>query len=86
MGHIQNLDINNLNLKKYSSSKRVKHLGSTRTKNEELDVEIFHRMGWTNWERATEMLYNKRMDIRIKGKSRVNSSKTSVVWVGNLGK
>ena len=53
--------------------KRVKtftYLGSTLAKDGELDAEVTHRVqsGWNKWKRVSGMLWDRRMNVKIKRK------------------
>ena len=56
------------------SVKRVdsfKYLGSTVSKDGDLDVEITHRTqaGWRNWKKTSGVLCDRKISIKTKGKA-----------------
>ena len=53
--------------------KKVKtftYLGSTLAEDGELDAEVTHRVqsGWKNWKRVSEVLCDRIMNVKIKGR------------------
>ena len=46
------------------------YLGSTLAEDGELDAEVTHRVqsGWKNWKRVSGVLWDRRMNVKIKGK------------------
>ena len=47
-----------------------KYLGATLAENGDLDAEMTHRIqsGWKNWKRISEILCDRRISLRVKGK------------------
>ena len=47
-----------------------KYLGATLAENGDLDAEMTHRIqsGWKNWKRVSEILCDRRISLRVKGK------------------
>ena len=46
------------------------YLGSTLAEDGELDAKVTHRMqsGWKNWKRVSGVLYDRKINVKIKGK------------------
>ena len=46
------------------------YLGSTLAEDGELDAKVTHRVqsGWKNWKRVSGVLYDRKINVKIKGK------------------
>ena len=64
-----------------------KYLGSIVQNDGEIEADVSHRIqvGWLKWRRASGVLCDKKVPLKLKGKLCRTSQTGSVVWYGVLG-